>query len=214
MSALHSETRQKLIAVASRLFAAESVSGVSIRRVTREAGVGASAVHYHFSDKDSLLDEVIAREGGRVLAEIVQRAHRAQALDERPDPQRIVETIAVPYFELLDRSPVEGREWLSIIAQLTQVSDERVRRYSEAATAAIRSLLASAYPDTPSQLRARAWSMTVNSLLAALGRIATERPSGSPSIEERLMLTTFLASGLERVMGNVRPFALDVETAQ
>lgn len=55
------DARARLIDTAERLFAERGVEGVSIREITREAGVNVAAVHYHFGSKDALLHAVLDR---------------------------------------------------------------------------------------------------------------------------------------------------------
>lgn len=189
-------TRDRLIEVASRLFAEETVEGVSIRRITREAQVGAASVHYHFNDKDSLLAAIIKRMGKTVLGEITARADALSRRASAPTSVEVIETIAVPYFGLLQREPVRGAEWLKIVAQLTQVNDERLRVPSVEATQSIHRMLAAAYPDVEHTDRMGPWIMAVNSLLAALGRAESHQSmsNGEPTGDG---LVVFLAAGME-----------------
>lgn len=197
----HQATRDRLIEVASRLFARETVEGVSIRRITREAHVGAASVHYHFSDKNSLLAAIIRRLGQTVLDEITARAEALRHRPGAPTAVEVVETIAVPYFELLEREPVRGAEWLKIVAQLAQASDERLREPSAEATQSIHGMLARAYPEVEHADRLGPWGLAVNSLLAALGRASSHQSSDSQE-PTRVGLVAFLAAGME---ATIRP---------
>nr|WSX54030.1 TetR/AcrR family transcriptional regulator [Streptomyces sp. NBC_00974] len=51
--------RAQLIQAAARVIARDGIAAATIRRITEEAGVPGSLVHYWFADKDELLQEVL-----------------------------------------------------------------------------------------------------------------------------------------------------------
>src|SRR3954464_7133754 len=56
------DTRERLIATAERLFAAEGVNGVSLREIVRASGArNVTALQYHFGDRKGLLRAVLDR---------------------------------------------------------------------------------------------------------------------------------------------------------
>lgn len=57
-AAQEGETRARLIAVATRLFAEQGFDGVSVRKITGEANANLGAVNYHFESKEGLIREV------------------------------------------------------------------------------------------------------------------------------------------------------------
>jgi AcrR family transcriptional regulator len=61
---LKQETRQRIVKAAVDLLLAEGVGGFSMRKVAAKAGYTATAIYFHFPDKESLLGEVCAREFG------------------------------------------------------------------------------------------------------------------------------------------------------
>ncbi len=56
----YGETGAKVLTAAEALFAEHGYDGVSLRRITAEAGVNLAAVNYHYSDKQSLYLEILA----------------------------------------------------------------------------------------------------------------------------------------------------------
>ena len=57
---LLNRTKTKIIETAERLFAEKGINNVSTREIAREAGQkNHSALHYHFGDKESLLDALL-----------------------------------------------------------------------------------------------------------------------------------------------------------
>jgi len=60
-SANPSQTRDRLLDAAERLFGEKGVGEVSLRDITREADANLAAVNYHFGSRDGLLREVFLR---------------------------------------------------------------------------------------------------------------------------------------------------------
>jgi len=61
---LKAETRERIVKAAIEILLAEGISGFSMRKVAAKAGYTATAIYFHFPDKESLLGEVCAREFG------------------------------------------------------------------------------------------------------------------------------------------------------
>ncbi len=58
----HSETRQRLIETAERLFAERGLDAVSMRLINREAGqLNNSSIHYYFGSRESVIEAVVER---------------------------------------------------------------------------------------------------------------------------------------------------------
>lgn len=55
----YGETGSKVLTTAEALFAEQGYAGVSLRRITADAGVNLAAVNYHYSDKQSLYVEIL-----------------------------------------------------------------------------------------------------------------------------------------------------------
>ncbi len=55
------DTQERILDAAERLFAERGVDGSSLRAVTRAAEVNLAAIHYHFGSKQALLEAVMAR---------------------------------------------------------------------------------------------------------------------------------------------------------
>jgi AcrR family transcriptional regulator len=52
-------TRNRLLNVAARLFAARGFKRVTVRDICRDAGANVAAINYHFGDKEGLYTEVV-----------------------------------------------------------------------------------------------------------------------------------------------------------
>jgi len=60
------ETKQKILDTAERLFGIRGIAATSLRHIIAEAGVNLAAIHYHYGSKEELLDEVVMRKAGPV----------------------------------------------------------------------------------------------------------------------------------------------------
>ena len=115
---LDGTTRERLLDAAERLFAEHGIDGVSLARITAEAGArNASATQYHFGSRTELLQALFARR-----MEVVNR--RRLELLARIDPaegagalRRLAEALVVPFAEQLDGGP-GGKAYVRFVAQV------------------------------------------------------------------------------------------------
>jgi AcrR family transcriptional regulator len=109
------DTRDRLVREAERLFAEHGIHQVTIREITEAAGQrNSSAVQYHFGSRGGLLREILLRHGGPI------DDHRGEILEELgddPSTHDLVRALLVPYATALG-TPA-GRDYLRIVAQLT-----------------------------------------------------------------------------------------------
>jgi AcrR family transcriptional regulator len=63
------ETKDKILDIAERLFGQQGYAATSLRQIIGEAGVNLAAVHYHFGSKEELLDALVMRKALPVNAE-------------------------------------------------------------------------------------------------------------------------------------------------
>ncbi len=109
-------TRARLIRVGLKSFAKHGVDGVSLAAITDAAGASnASAIQYHFGDKDGLI-EAILDEYGEVTD--ARRLELAKAGSERgrPSLRDEVSTLVLPWAELLEHA--DGVAYLKLLGQL------------------------------------------------------------------------------------------------
>jgi AcrR family transcriptional regulator len=163
-------TREALIDAAAELFASQGIEGVSIRSVNSHAGLGAASVHYHFGSKDRLLDAVLEREGDRVQAEITELADGLLARRSRPTTRQLIETLAEPYLNLIQREPVRGIRWLKIVAQLIIAEDSRFTGEHNVALVSekVQQLVRRRFPGTAYEELELYWRFAVATLIQML----------------------------------------------
>jgi len=73
------ETQGKILDTAERLFGNQGYAGTSLRQIIAEAGVNLAAIHYHFGNKEELLDQLVVRKAGPVNAERLALLDRYEA---------------------------------------------------------------------------------------------------------------------------------------
>jgi AcrR family transcriptional regulator len=95
-------TRDKLLDAAARLYAERGIDNVSIAEIVRAAGQrNASALHYHFGNRDEVLRELLARHIPAIAERRVELIERAKAT---PDDVRFAAAAIVrPVTEFAQR---------------------------------------------------------------------------------------------------------------
>jgi AcrR family transcriptional regulator len=110
-------TTDRLVSAAEHLFAVHGIDGVSLREINRAAGArNASALQYHFGDRDGLLRAVIVKHGREVEA----RRHAmldAYEADGATDVRALAGALVRPLAAKLT-DPDGGPQYLQIMADL------------------------------------------------------------------------------------------------
>ncbi|MGD9985474.1 TetR/AcrR family transcriptional regulator [Pseudonocardia sp.] len=112
-----STTADRLVATATRLFAARGVEGVSLREINREAGAtNAAAVQYHFRGRDGLLRAILDTHLASVEARrhVMLDGYEAAGVD---DLRALTAALVRPYAEKLTQPP-QGSAFLQVYAEL------------------------------------------------------------------------------------------------
>lgn len=115
-------TRDKILDAAEALFAERGYYGVSLREITKRAGVELALPNYHFGRKKNLFRATIERRVsilGRERLEALEMERRAAG--SKPIPiDRIVHAFVVPF---LNRSRTGGRGWKNYARLIAQVAN-------------------------------------------------------------------------------------------
>jgi AcrR family transcriptional regulator len=114
--AVPTETRLLLLDAAEALFAEHGYHGVSLREITRKAGVNIASANYHFGNKDGLYRAVFERrvepmnqERNRLLDACVEAQTRSGQLD----PKAILEAFIAPALRVSSQPGTENFRKLS-----------------------------------------------------------------------------------------------------
>lgn len=148
-------TRRAIIAAALKLLEETSFSGLSLREVTREAGIVPAAFYRHFESMEAL-GLVLIDESFRSLRELLRSARAG-----RLDPNRVIESTV----EILTASVTEQHDHWRFIAR-ERSSGVTVLRY--AIRTEIRLLTAELATDLARFPGLRDWSAEDLNILASL----------------------------------------------
>lgn len=121
-----SDTRERILDAAERLFMESGYEGTSMRMITGEAGVNLAAVNYHFGSKEALLREVFRRRLNWLNAERLRAldALEAEAQGAPLKPSAILEAFFGTLLKMgLDES-LGGMTFLRLLGRtLTEPAD-------------------------------------------------------------------------------------------
>ena len=96
--AISTDSKQRLLDAAEKLFAENGFEATSLRQITNAAGANLAAVNYHFGSKDGLIAAVFQRLVRPVNAERLRMLDEAQANGRRPTLEAIVRAFVTPPF--------------------------------------------------------------------------------------------------------------------
>ena len=196
------DTRRRLIASAEELFGDRGVDAVSIRAVNAHAGVGLSAVHYHFGSKSRLLEAVIHARAASVLEAIRKGTAALAARPIPPTARELIEVLAAPYLRLLRDAPVAGLHWVKLIAALEIADDLRIRSVFDEVDARLRVQVLRAFPDVPEVTLRLRWGLAQRALVQMLSQIEPRRSPARPGPNRDRYheeLIAFVSAGLEAI---------------
>ncbi len=116
------QTRDAILDAAEQLFAEHGLDGVTVREITKEAGVDVALAHYYFGTKRGLFDAVFLRR-----AKILNDARMASmdAYEADPGPgDKTVEGLINAFLEpVLERWTNGGPGWKSYLALVALVNN-------------------------------------------------------------------------------------------
>ena len=128
-SLLLNRTKTKIIETAERLFAEKGINNVSTREIAREAGQkNHSALHYHFGDKENLLDALLDYRLTPLDNKRKFLLDEALSVSKNPNLRELVTVLITPMAEnALD--PKRKNYILKIMGELLTSADWR-KKYS------------------------------------------------------------------------------------
>ena len=109
-------TKDRILDAAERLFAESGYDGVSLRQITREAGVELALANYHFGPKSELFLAVVQRRANELNRE---RMALFAALSTPPSLEGLIDAFARPF---LEKSLHGGPGWKSYARLIAQIS--------------------------------------------------------------------------------------------
>ena len=178
MKARDQETRARLLATATKLFAERGFGKVTVREICRGARANVAAVNYHFGGKRGLYDEVV-----RSAIETMQSTTRA--MHDTGEGQSAEVQLAL-YVSIFLRRVVAARDsWIHqlMVRELsdpTPALDLVLRQVVRPRMAYLRRIIASLLDCRANDARARRCAMSVQAQCLALltHPVAALRPAG------------------------------------
>jgi AcrR family transcriptional regulator len=112
-----SDTQDRLLDAAEKLFAETGIGATSLRAITAEASANLASVHYHFGSKEALLVQVFAR---RIKPVNQTRFELLDAVlaNDPSDLDAVVRAFVGPALRLLKHPDVGGRYFTQLMGRL------------------------------------------------------------------------------------------------
>tara|TARA_E500000178_G_C17038911_1_gene765278 strand:- start:20593 stop:21282 length:690 start_codon:yes stop_codon:yes gene_type:complete len=206
------KTTQKILKVAESLFASEGFDAVSIRQITKRAGVNLAAVHYHFGSKKKLMEQILKRKL-TILNE--SRNSALSNLEEKADgrplrPSDIVEAFFGVLFSLYEDSKNGGADFLKLLSRTStdpnNVIWSNVDSQSNAVNERFRDALFKSLPDVPKNEIVWRFHFMIGATVHAIAGTGLSQIFKSPALPEentedcpkiaKKRLLSFLVGGL------------------
>lgn len=190
-------TRRRIVKVAEKLFAEHGVDAVSVRAVNAACGLGPAATHYHFGSKEQLVQAVVLDHGEMIRQAIMERVELLANEETPPSTRELVETLVLPYLELMAREPIRGTRFVKVIAQLAASDNPLLAELSAPTYQALHAQVKRAFPDVHPAVVELRWNIAASALLALLA--APERQAlgdpGGPTYADELI--SFAVGGID-----------------
>ena len=124
-----SETKERILDAAERLFSEAGLRTTSLRDITGEAGVNLAAVNYHFGSKETLLTAVLERAIAPVNKRRIAWLDKleSQAGESGPSVEDILLAFLGPPFDAWSESGDRGLRFLKLLGQIHTEANEDVK---------------------------------------------------------------------------------------
>ena len=122
---MSTETKERLLNAAERLFAEKGIQATSLREITAEAGANLAAVNYHFGSKEALIRSVLDRRLQPLNGERLRQLEEAEAAagEAGPEIDAILTALVGPAFRLGDD---DQHDFAALISRLHFETDENI----------------------------------------------------------------------------------------
>jgi AcrR family transcriptional regulator len=162
-------TRERLLDAAETLFGEQTFAMVSLRDITRRAGVAPALASYHFGSKEAMFRECVARK-----ASILSRLRREGLAALRPDADvdEILDAFMRPLYDQIREGNQSWPAFLRIVSRLA--FDEQwmalLREHFDETAQMFLTRLASALPQASNAALLRGFALALDAMLQTLSR--------------------------------------------
>jgi AcrR family transcriptional regulator len=122
------DTKERILDAAERLFADYGFPATSLRDITHEAGVNLAAVNYHFGSKEALLIAALARTTAPVNRARLEQLDELEAAGDTAVPtEQIVRAFLTPMFETWCKWDKSDQKFLRLVGRIHAEVDQELR---------------------------------------------------------------------------------------
>ena len=123
------ETKERILDVAERLFADRGFPATSLRDITAEASVNLGSVNYHFGSKEALLASVMERRFRPINARRLELldAIEARIGGETPAAEDVIRAFLAPPFQKQQEWGESGHTFLRLVGRIHAETNEAHR---------------------------------------------------------------------------------------
>lgn len=111
-------TRERILDQAERLFAERGIDAVSLRAINAAAGVSPGILHYHFGNRETLIEAIISR---RMSSLMSARQALIEPLASGAAPcsaKAIAEALVLPLADFADQQPQQAKPYIRLLSRL------------------------------------------------------------------------------------------------
>lgn len=205
-----SNTKQRLLDVAEKLFADSGYHCTSLRKITAEAGVNLASVSYHFGSKEALVEAIFERRLQPLNEERLERleAVRKGAADagRKPTAEEALRAFIEPTLHFRDSAP-GARYFLHLVGRALTEPDDAVRSIFFRMIGPVFSLMFQVFSEIRPDLDYNQVFWRLNFAIGAIARctfLPEKFPVVPPGVEldpgaeqQITMLVDFLVAGME-----------------
>ncbi len=191
-----SETKEKILDSAEKLFAELGYSACSLRQIITDAAVNLAAIHYYFGTKEELLDEVLLRKLRPVneARQALLERFEAEAAPAKTPLDRILEALLLPAADMAIQHPGFVRLMGRVHAE--GLMPGVIQRHPQPVVRRFLDSLRAALPELPEQ----EFAWRTHFMFGAMGHaLAWGQQAGSvdgPDLRRRMMdLVAFTSGG-------------------
>ncbi len=112
-----------ILDAAEDIFAASGFSGASMREIAEKAGVAQALIHYHFSTKERLIEELVVKRGGEINNLRQQRLKALFKKSSVPQLEDVTDVLLRPTIEIGHRAGNSSNGFARILVSAANSSD-------------------------------------------------------------------------------------------
>ena len=110
-------TRERLLNIAEHLFAENGIDSVSIRSINMAAQLSPGILHYHFGNKDTLLEAIVTRRIDEIVG-YYQTMISSLSHHTPPSSRDVADILIMPLANFVSNNKQSGLSYLRLIAKL------------------------------------------------------------------------------------------------